>query len=204
MTDPERRFTLRQMANELARLDGKDPEVLYQRVRSLYQADLFEAISKDANPTGAAYFPVEVMCRLRLELPFADMLGVGSAALKRLDTFICFEEWDPLSDGKVLRNGIAAAIEGIRRGQDWVLVLRMMQNTETGEPWISGRLLQAWRVEKHPGTEQWADPSTAEQWADPTTPEFRRNRMFQPPYELRAFIKVDATTLLKPLLLKAE
>ena len=186
MTDPEGYFTLRQIADELARREGTDPEETYQRCRALRQRDLFRPSHKDAGPTGTEYYPAEVLWRLRLEVPLVDLLGVNSDRLKRLDDAIRVEERDTLPNGREIVTGLRAAISGIRRDEDWILAVELLRNTETGGIRFNARLTPAWLAR------------------DPTTAEFRRDMMFLPPFELRAFLKIPATELLRPLLVKTE
>src|SRR6266542_1876322 len=89
MINDEGEFTLRETADELAQLDGKDADQLYQQLRGLYQRGLFKETSRSgAGRTAATLYDAEVLWRLRLLLPLVDLLGTDSDHLKRFDDLI--------------------------------------------------------------------------------------------------------------------
>jgi len=199
MINDEGEFTLRETADELAQLDGKDADQLYQQLRGLYQRGLFKETSRSgAGRTAATLYDAEVLWRLRLLLPLVDLLGTDSDHLKRFDDLIRAESliqvkklariddnWTvPIVDE--VKTGLKAAIDGIRRGEDWILAVTLLQDTETGGNTIFAVLCPAHAVK------------------DPTTAEFKRDYMQTPPYELRGFLKIPATDLLRPLLIASD
>ena len=133
--------TLRQMADTFNDLDGlSDPvkrERRYQKLRVLSQKGVFS--SNDPVSKGkTAEYAERTVCLVRLLMVLYE-IGFDAAALRLFQGFM---EKTHLSlkprVGRQPSISLDAAIEGIRRGEEWEFTVIARRHCETGELYYTG------------------------------------------------------------------
>ena len=178
MTDTT--FTLRGMAETIGALDGRDAastENLYQQLRGLSQRGLFVPTIAPAGRAKAAEFDLPTLCTVRLLMVLSD-LGFDARTLREAHSFILKPHIPSCPEaGFTPATELGAAIEGIRAGEPWMLVIEVRRNRSTGARTLTGGFFSG--LEKQ-------DPAA--------------NQILNAWGAAQATVSLPATELLKPLL----
>src|SRR4051812_37465761 len=110
------KFTLREMAEEIGKHDGRDAasvENLYQQLRGLSQRGLFHPTVTPAGRAKAAEFELATVCAVRLLMALSD-LGFDARTLRDAYRFI-LKPYVPIHprSGSLPVTELEAVLEGI-------------------------------------------------------------------------------------------
>lgn len=116
-------FTFAEMADQICTHDGRtDNKAVLEQIRGFYQRGLLNPASGVARLGRGA--PVRVtlkeFCRLRLLLVLLD-LGVRGDDLARANVLLDDGGRRTFPDGKTIVRSLSTMIEGVGRGEGWVL-----------------------------------------------------------------------------------
>lgn len=173
-------FTLREMAEEIGRLDRRDADSvdnLHQQLRGLHQRRLFGAVAVPSGRAKAAVFDLPTFCAVRLLMVLSD-LGFDARTLREAHDFM-LKSYVPLHprSGKVPVTDLDAAIEGIERGEHWTLAIELRRHWSTGKRYRTGGFR-----------------------SDEELPNAEVKRILDAQGVVQATVTIPATDLLKPLL----
>ncbi len=133
--------TLRQMADTFNDLDAlsdpKERERRYQKMRVLSQKDVFSS-NVPVSKGKTAEYAERTVCLVRLLMVLYE-IGFDADALRLFQSFM-EKTYFPLkpSVGRQPSTSLDAAIEGIRRGEEWNFSVMARRHCETGKLYYTG------------------------------------------------------------------
>jgi hypothetical protein len=142
-------LTFRELAAKLCALDGRtsdDIETVTQQLRGAHQRELLKH-SDESGPRGALRISDDMeFCRARALLILID-LGIQGDTLRQVNALMSAKTSRPAPNGPSIKGGLAAAVEGIRKGETWFLRVNVVRDRlQGGKLDASAKFVRKWEL----------------------------------------------------------